>query len=113
MLVTVYSYWEGHYRQQLATVLGCAKNDLTGDIWGDIRWLRIAVTHHRAISTPEVEKCKILTWFKTGDEIILYDGHIKTMIIEIRGYFDAVLTQAGASSLRYSGKRDPGGHLII
>jgi hypothetical protein len=35
ILVTIYSYWEDHYRQQLATALGCTKNEVTGDIWGE------------------------------------------------------------------------------
>jgi hypothetical protein len=113
ILVTIYSYWEDHYRQQLATALGCAKNEITGDIWGDIRRLRQAVTHHRGIATPDVEGCKILKWFKAGDEIILDNNHMKAMIIQIRNYFDSVLAKTGAASPRYSGKRDPGGHLII
>ena len=32
ILVTLYSYWEDHYRQQLATALGCSKNEVTSDI---------------------------------------------------------------------------------
>jgi len=113
ILVTIYSYWEDHYRQHLATALGCAKNEITGDIWGDIRRLRQAVTHHRSIATPDVERCKILKWFKAGNEIILNDNHMKAMIIQIRYYFDSVLAKMGAAAPRYSGKRDPGGHLII
>jgi hypothetical protein len=38
ILVILYSYWEDHYRQQLATALGCPKNEVTGDIWGDISY---------------------------------------------------------------------------
>jgi hypothetical protein len=113
ILVTIFSYWEDHYRQQLATNLGCEKNDVSGDIWGDMRWLRQAIIHHRSIATRDVEKCKILRWFKESDEITLYDDHIKSMIIAIRNYFDSVLTKIGVVSPTYSGRRDPGGHIII
>jgi hypothetical protein len=65
------------------------------------------------MATAEVERCKILKWFKAGDEIIIYDNQMKVMIMEIRNYFDSILPKVGAASPRYSGKRDPGGHLVI
>lgn len=70
-LVSIYQYWEDHYRKEIASVLGKDKNDIQSDIMGDIRLLRLSIIHHGALCKKDVEKCHLLKWFKKGDEIFI------------------------------------------
>ena len=85
----LYQYWDDYYRGKIALSLGCEqKEDLLSDIFGDIRYLRISITHHRAIALSSVEKCKILTWFKEGDTIILDEKQIEQIILHVKTELD-------------------------
>ncbi len=85
-LVMIYSYWEDHYRTQVATAKGVAKNELTSDVMGDIRRLRQSIIHRRGIAMDEVSSCKVLTWFSPGDEIFINEQMFLQMISSVRAY---------------------------
>jgi hypothetical protein len=70
-VVAVYQYWEDHYREEVANLLGKNKSDIREPIMGDLRLLRRSIIHHRGIALREIEKCELLCWFKEGDEIII------------------------------------------
>ncbi len=84
-LVSIYHYWEDKYRKLIAQKKGLSKkNDLSSDIMGDIRLLRTSIIHHRGIAKEELNNCKILNWFKEGDEIFIDDEKMKKIILEIK-----------------------------
>jgi hypothetical protein len=83
LLVAIYQYWDDYYRDQIATALAKCKDDVKSDIMGDIRLFRNSIVHHRAIAKPEIEKCKLLKWFKPGQSISLDKAQVKQIIIEI------------------------------
>ena len=86
-LVMIYSYWEDHYRTQIATALGLVKgDDLKSDVMGDIRRLRQSIVHHRGIATDEIACCKVLTWFAPGDHIFLNEEMFLQLISYVRAY---------------------------
>ena len=68
-LVLIYQYWENYYRKRIANDIGCKKNDLKLDIFGEIRIIRESIIHHRSIALEKVEEFKLLKWFKKGDKI--------------------------------------------
>jgi hypothetical protein len=71
-LVLYYQYWEDNYRGKIADKLGYEdKDDLKNDLFGDINKYRNSIIHHNSIATEEIEKCKILKWYKEGDEIVI------------------------------------------
>ena len=37
--------------------------------FGELRWLRHAIIHNRAIATSDVAKCERFKWFRRGDQI--------------------------------------------
>ena len=84
----IYSYWEDHFRAQIANAKGVTKDVLKSDVMGDIRWLRQSIVHHRGIATDEVGNCKVLTWFAKGDEIFLNEQKFLQMISHARAYLD-------------------------
>lgn len=85
-LVTIYSYWEDHFRAQIAATRGLAKDALKSDVMGDIRLLRQAIIHNRGIATDEFGSCKVLTWFARGDEIFINEQMFLQMISSVRAY---------------------------
>jgi hypothetical protein len=87
-LVMIYSYWEDHFRAQIATAKGVTKDALKSDVMGDIRWLRQSIIHHRGIATGEIGNCKVLTWFAKGDAIFLNEQMFLQMISYVRAYLD-------------------------
>lgn len=90
-LISVFNYWEDHYRKACAQALKVDKNDLKSDIMGDLRLLRNSIVHHKAIALKDIEKCKLLTFFKendqiklTRDNIIFITDHIKNYIAKLK-----------------------------
>ena len=84
-LVQMYGFWEDCYRDKIAKLSGRMKDDLKIDIFGDMRLLRISIVHHRGIATKDVKRCKLLKWFKEGDEIFLMPEHFETIVERLRG----------------------------
>lgn len=70
-LVSIYQYWENHYRQQLAKASGKSNADMQIDIMGDLGLIRGDILHHRGIATKKIDECRILKWFRVGDRIQL------------------------------------------
>lgn len=83
-LVSIYQYWQDEYRKKIAQKKRVSPEDLSSDIMGDIRWLRNSIIHHRGIAQKPVEKCKILKWFKEGDEIFIDYEKMKKLFGEIK-----------------------------
>ncbi len=85
LLVNIFQHWDERYRKLIATELGLNQmNDLKIDFFGDIRFLRQAIIHNKGIATSDMEKCKILKWFKHNERInISYENimFIKNYII--------------------------------
>lgn len=83
-LVSIYQYWEDKYRTDIGNLMKCKTKTLPSDIMGDICKLRNSIIHHRGIAKKEVENCKILKWFKEGDEIFIDYEKMKKIILEIK-----------------------------
>jgi len=93
-LVSIYQYWDDHYRKEIAVVLGKDKNDLQSDIMGDIRLLRRSIIHHEAVCKKDVEKCKLLNWFKKGDEIFIDKEKFEQVISHIYNYIIEAMNES-------------------
>ena len=91
----IYQYWEDYYRGLFAQSLDVSKNDLALDIFGDLRLFRHSILHHRAIALPEIERCKILRWFKDGEEIILTEEQIQTIIYNVKTELNSITERYG------------------
>lgn len=85
-LVAIYSYWEDNSREHIATIKGVAKDALVSDVMGEIRHLRHAIIHNRAVANDDVAKSRVLTWFAAGDEIFINEQMFLQMISCVRSY---------------------------
>lgn len=87
-LVSIYQYWEDHYRKEIALALGQDKED--SDIMGDIRRLRKSIIHHKGVALREVRNCKILKQFNEGDQIFIDKKMFEQIIYEIYAYINGL-----------------------
>lgn len=83
-LVSIYQYWEDHYRADIASALGRAKNELASDVFGDLRHLRRSILHNRAIALPEVGSNRVLAWFHPGDRIHIDEQMFEDLIDAVK-----------------------------
>ena len=83
LLVAIYQFWEDYFREEIARLLKIKKNELTYDIFGDIKSFRKSIIHHNGVALEEIENNKILKWFKKDDPIYIDDKKFETIIDEI------------------------------
>ena len=90
-VIAIYQYWEDYFRQKIANFLNRTnKNDLVSDIMGDLKLLRRSIIHHRSIALKEVENCKLLRWFKKGDDIFIDKDMMQYIVFQIKSYLQAL-----------------------
>lgn len=94
-LVSLFQFWEDHFRAKVAAHLKMAKNDLKDPIMGDIRHLRRSIVHHAGVALPEVERCEVLRWFREGEVIYLDKEKFETVIFEIKKMIKRLQQQSG------------------
>jgi len=85
-LISIYQYWEDQYREKIATALEKEKNEIQSDVMRDINSLRQSIIHNNAFASEKVKKCKLLKWFKKGDEIFIDRNMFKDIIYHIKIY---------------------------
>jgi len=89
-IVTIYQFWEEHFREPLAMALGVSKADLKVPVFGDLRRLRNAIVHNLGIATLDVNKCEVLQWFKSGDRIEPTKLQVRSMVEALYEYVDSL-----------------------
>jgi|KBSMisStandDraft_5_1062788.scaffolds.fasta_scaffold227373_1 hypothetical protein len=91
-IISIFSYWEDHYREKIAKSIGVDKIELKEPIMGDIRRFRNSIIHHRSIALQEIEKCEVMRIFKEGDLIKFTDKQILEIVDHINDYLDRFYT---------------------
>lgn len=92
-VVALYTFWELRSRHRISESLEIPLNNVRSDLFGDLRWLRHAILHKRGRASGEVEKAKVLIWFKTGDEIAVDRQKLKQIVEAIRSFPDGLVTE--------------------
>ena len=94
-VVTAYTYWEEYLRVEIGKALGVLPLDATStdenrkilnehvksDFWGDLRYLRNSIVHSNGIATSDMVRCKLIKWFKPGEQIILTHEKMRTLFM--------------------------------
>ena len=97
-LVQLYTYWEDHYRSQIALALSVEDDNINVPVFGDVRHIRNSIIHHRGIALPEVERCEVLKWFKEGDQISVSTSQFRQLAQEVNNYLDNLTTDPNNSA---------------
>lgn len=82
-IVLIYQYWDYH-RKKIAKKMDVQENEIKSDIMADLKYLRNSILKHKGIGNHEIKKCKILKWFKEGDEININHEQFEEIIEIIR-----------------------------
>lgn len=81
--IMTYEYWE-HLRGKLAQILQVKRNDISIDIFGELRRLRHDIVHNKGYSTKDhSSKNNILDWFTEGDKIEIHEKNYELLIEKI------------------------------
>jgi len=83
-LISLYQYWEDHYRSKVASLFQMPKNELKAPIFGDLRLLRRSIVHHAGIALKEIEKSEVLKWYKEGDDIFVSKSQFEDVIYRLK-----------------------------
>jgi hypothetical protein len=87
MVALLYGAWEDVYRLKLAVALGHSeKKALQSDLFGDFAQLRHAIVHHAGIATIDVERAKILKWFRHGEMMFITSAQVDALYHSIDSY---------------------------
>ncbi|MBK5259926.1 MAG: hypothetical protein JJE51_10055 [Thermoanaerobaculia bacterium] len=90
-LVTLYAYWEHHYRERIASALGLQQAELKVPVLGDIRLIRNSILHHRAIALADLQRCEVPKWFRTGEPISISTDRFRQVAAQINEYLDRLV----------------------
>jgi len=112
-IVDIYTYWEDGYRSRIAEALSVSRATILADIFGDIRQIRMSIIHHRGVALPDVEKCRILNWFKSGDLIQLTSPQFEVIVVEVRKWLETFGIEKTGSSPGLAGRWGASGHRHI
>lgn len=98
-LVAIYQFWEDRFRGEISSEINIPREELKHDLLGDIRLIRIAIIHHGGIAKKEIEKCRVLKWFKEGDEIVIDEPRMDTLITELQILCNNWIDHFGSSKI--------------
>jgi hypothetical protein len=89
-VVTLFQYWDEHYRLLFAQDLGVEKNQIQVPLFGDLRRYRQAIIHNQAIATAEVEACVLLKWFRRAEPLLLRREMFEQIIDGVLEFLDVL-----------------------
>lgn len=92
-VINVYHLWENHYREEIAAAKGLNdKNELQNTHMGDFALIKHDILKHRGVASRRNSgQCKILKWFKPGQDILICDS----MVYEFMEAFGFVYPGSG------------------
>jgi hypothetical protein len=82
-VVTIYHFWDDHYRGRLASALGKSRDELTHDVFGELRHLRRSIIHSRGRAVPEAKRARILRPFEPGEAVRLEYEDVRQIASEV------------------------------
>lgn len=104
LVVSAYAYWEEYLRIEIGKAKGVIPADagntnkvrdilnqeVVSDFWGDLRHLRNSIVHSSGLANSEVAKCKVITWFKPGERILLNYQMVRALFLCMGAYRNEV-----------------------
>lgn len=86
-LVSIYNYWE-YYRSKIEKENNLNKNEIRSDLMADIGYFRNSILKHDGRGNHEMKKCKVLKWFKKGEEIFITKERFEEIIKLIEDFVE-------------------------
>jgi len=100
LIVSAYAYWEEYLRIEIGKAKGVLAADaincdetrkilnkeVVSDFWGDMRHLRNSIVHSLGVANSDMAKCKIIKWFKPGDNIEFNNEMLRAIFLSLGSY---------------------------
>lgn len=100
VIVSSYAYWEEYLRIEIGKAMDVLDPDanntektrdilnekVRSDFWGDMRHLRNSILHAHGVANSDVDRCKVIKWFKSGDKIILGYQQVQAIFLYLGAY---------------------------
>jgi hypothetical protein len=88
-IIFIYQIWEDSYRLQFSNAFGLSdKDDLKADIFGDLRYIRQRIIHNQGKAISDIEKCRLLKWYKPQEAICISFDQFFEIINHIKNWFN-------------------------
>lgn len=84
----VYDSWESTYRPRFKELMG---EQIQGDIWGELRWIRHSLAHRDAKGVEELKRAKLITDFAPGKEIVFAPAIMEKIRLELEKWYTEFL----------------------
>jgi len=100
-VVSFADYWNDHLRPQYCIAIGklnpgmkysdkdkkeILRKHASVDIWGDLGLIRNAIVHNQGIATANMSRCKLIRWYKHGEEIVLPPARMRAIFLALLKY---------------------------
>jgi hypothetical protein len=99
-IVSFYDFWNEYLRREFVIAIGQLNRNeqnrevvqwrlrehASHDLWGDLRHLRTSIVHHLGVATDDVARCKLIKWFKPGDEILITPEYMRAIFLALLKY---------------------------
>ena len=80
-IIAIYQYWEDEYREKIAISKGFnSKSDIKSDLFGEIRYLRQAIIHHKGKRIKEFDKLLKLDFVKSRESVYFSKDEFNLLI---------------------------------
>lgn len=112
VIENIYSIWNDEYRPHLARLIEIEIKELSSEIFGDIRLIRNSIVHHGGIAKKEVEKCKVINFFKEGDKITFTDRRMEDVFFHIFEDIDRICLEYLDKETQFSAKINANGRAV-
>jgi hypothetical protein len=84
----VFDSWESIYRPRFKDLLG---EQIQGDIWGELRWIRHSLAHRDAKGIEELKRARLITGFVPGEEIVFVPAIMEKIRLELERWYTEFL----------------------
>lgn len=107
-VVSFFDYWDDYLRPEYCIAIGKLQRDAklspddrkkilrdhgSIDLWGDLGLIRNAIVHNRGVATENMGRCKLIKWFKRGEEIALTPMHMRAILMALLTYRNELFKQ--------------------
>lgn len=96
-VATFFDFWNDYLRREYVIAKGkpdpsnptrdtakaAMRDHASFDIWGDLYYLRTAIVHNQGAVTAQMEKSKLLRWFKRGEPVALTPDHMRVIFLKL------------------------------
>ena len=112
-LIFIFSFWEEIYRPKMARILNVQKNEISIDIFGELRNLRNDIVHHGGVATRNNTGKNRIISFTEGTEIRLGQDLAGEIASQLRRQLEGFVLEKTGYKINLTNRYSSTGHYRI